>query len=226
MKKATKQFTTEQVKEIESAIREIELKTSAEVVPVVASSSGRYDRAEGVFALLFALLALILAWDSIQKFVSFGENWNGPSTLNSPLPLTILVLLVTYSLGIALASRLTFLRLPFVGKREMAQEVESRARETFQKLNLRATDKRIGILIYISLFEHRVHIVGDETINEKLSQNDWEAIRDIIVNGFKKGNPTDGLCAGIRRTGELLTHHFPIEDGDKNELPNKLHLVD
>ncbi len=226
MKKATRQFNSQEIKAIEAAIGEVERATSAEVVPVVASSSGRYDRAEDVFAFFFALLALFATWNSIQRFTSFGEAWGEPSLLNSSFPIVILVLVIAFAIGIALASRLTFLRLPFITQREMAEEVESQARETFQRLKIRNTANSTGILIYISLYEHRVQVVGDDSINEKLSPSDWEEIRDMVISGFKQGNAAEGLCSGIRRAGELLAHHFPIEDDDKNELPNKLHLID
>ena len=45
MKKATKLFTQDEVRIIEAAVTEVEKMTSAEVVPVVATASGRYDRA-------------------------------------------------------------------------------------------------------------------------------------------------------------------------------------
>ncbi len=226
MRKATNQFSKEEINAIEAAIGEVEKSTSAEVVPVVASVSGRYDRAEDVFSFLFSLLILIVAWDSIQKLASIGESWGEPSTLNSILPLTIGVLAISFAIGIALASRLVFGQYNDVYHAVNCVNPCEPIDETFQKLRIRNTENSTGLLIYVSLYEHRVHIVGDDTINQKLAQGDWNEIRDTVINGFKQGNASEGLTSGIRKAGELLSRHFPIEQGDRNELSNTLHLID
>ena len=71
-----------------------------------------------------------------------------------------------------------------------------------------------------------VHVVGDDTINAKLSQGDWKALCDTIIRGFKSGKPEEGMRNGILLCGKLLTQHFPVEPGDRNELFDTLHLID
>ena len=44
------------------AVRDAEAATSAEIVPVVARCSGRYDRPEDIVGLWFAALAMIIVW--------------------------------------------------------------------------------------------------------------------------------------------------------------------
>lgn len=225
MKKATTLFTSDEISSIEAAITIAENDTSAEVVPVVASVSGRYDRSEDSFGFLFSLVALGLSWSWLHGLGSSGEGWeSAQQTLN--LPIVLCILIGAFIIGIALASRLSFLRLPFISKREMQEDVERSARESFQKLKIHNTENSTGILIYVSLFEHRVQVVGDEAINEKLSQSDWDELRDIVISGFKSGNPADGMRKGILHAGELLAKHFPISADDQNELHNTLHLID
>jgi putative membrane protein len=226
MKYATKLFTQEEISTIETAISEAEKKTSAEVVPVVASASGRYDRAEDLFSFLLSLLVLGCTWVWFQGMTSSVEAWSGTPVFRLNLPVVLAILVVTFFIGIALASRFPLLRLPLITKREMREEVESRARETFQQLRIRKTKDATGILIYVSLYEHMVHVVGDDTINAKLSQGDWKAICDTIIRGFKSGAPEEGMRNGILLCGELLAQHFPVMPGDKNELFNTLHLID
>ncbi len=48
MKRASKLFDIEQRQRIEQAVVEAESKSSCEIVPVVATSSGRYDRPEDI----------------------------------------------------------------------------------------------------------------------------------------------------------------------------------
>jgi len=226
MKYATKLFTKEEISIIEATISEVEKKTSAEVVPVVASTSGRYDRAEDLFAFLLSLLVLGCTWVWFQSMAPSVEAWNGSLAFRLNLPIVLTMLAVTFFVGIALASRFPVLRLPLIAKREMQEEVERRAHETFQRLKIRKTKHATGILIYVSLYEHMVHVVGDDTINSKLSPGDWEGICEIIISGFKNGKPEEGMRNGILRCGELLAQHFPVEPGDRNELFDKLHLID
>jgi len=226
MKYATKLFTTEEINTIEAAITEVEKKTSAEVVPVVASASGRYDRAEDLFSFLLSLLVLGCTWGWFQGMTPSVEAWSETQAFKLNLPIVLTILVATFFTGITLASHFPLLRLPLIAKREMREEVERRARETFQRLKIRKTKKATGILIYVSLYEHIVHVVGDDTINAKLSQGDWNELCDTIILGFKSGKPEEGMRNGILLCGELLAQHFPVKPGDKNELFDTLHLVD
>ena len=226
MKNATKLFTKEEIVTIEAAIREVEKTTSAEVVPVVATASGRYDRAEDLFAFLLSLLVLGCTWAWFQGMTPSTEGWSGTPAFRLNLPMVLAILAATFFIGIALASRFPLLRLPLIAKREMREEVERRARETFQRLRIRGTSNASGILIYVSLYEHMVHVVGDDAISAKLSQGDWKALCDTIIRGFKGGNPEEGMRNGILRCGELLAQHFPAKPDDKNELFDSLHLID
>ena len=226
MKKATKLFTRDEISTIESAVSEVEKMTSAEVVPVVATASGRYDRAEDLFAFLLSLLVFGCAWGWFQGLVPAAEAWSGVPAFRLTLPMVLTILVVVFFIGIALASRFPLLRLPLITRREMREEVERRARETFQRLRIRGTRNATGILIYVSLYEHMVHVVGDDTISAELSLDDWETLTEIIIRSFKDGKPVEGMCNGILRSGELLARYFPVEPGDRNELADKLHLID
>jgi uncharacterized membrane protein len=56
MKRATKLFNEEQAGRINEAIAQAESRTSAEIVPVVITASGRYDRPEDMVGLWLALV--------------------------------------------------------------------------------------------------------------------------------------------------------------------------
>ncbi len=71
-----------------------------------------------------------------------------------------------------------------------------------------------------------VRILGDDAISNKLSQDDWQEICDIIINGCKTNKVVPGMIDGITMSGRLLGKHFPIEKGDVNELPNELITID
>ena len=93
-----------QVAELEQAIAGVEQQTSAEIVCAVATESGRYDRAEAIFGILFAVLTLVVVNlvvitrdngpDSWSEFVSeltsfakkarvLAELWQGEDAVNN-----------------------------------------------------------------------------------------------------------------------------------------------
>lgn len=217
-------LTETEIASIESLIADVEKKTSAELVPVIANVSGRYDRAEGLFAFAFSLVVFASIWCVFQGISPAKEGWH-VDTLMLNLPVMLLVLIGSYILGTVLASRLPLLRFFLVSKKEMREEVERSAHESFQRFKTRNTINGTGVLIYISLYEHMVHVVGDDAINAKLSQSDWESFCKIILDGFKEDKPAQGLTNGITHCGELLAKHFPIQSGDENELPNKINFI-
>ena len=226
MKYPTTLFSKEEIASIESAIKEAEEHTCAEVVPVVARVSGRYHRAEDLFGFLLSLASLACTWSVIQGISTDSREWSDGPTIALGLPIVLTILIVTFLIGIALASRIPVLRLPLIAKREMEEEVTACARETFHNLKVRGTANATGILIYVSLYEHQVHVMGDDTISSKLAHGDFQSICDTILRGFKSNQPAQGLQDGIRACGKLLAQHFPIEPGDKNELIDTLHLID
>ena len=225
MKQATKLFSKDEISAIEATIIEVEKTTSAEIVPVVASVSGRYDRAEDLFAFLLSLLVLGCSWVWFQGLTSSTEAWTGAPVFKLSLLVVLAILVVSFLIGLALASHFPQLRLPLVSKVEMQEEVERRALKMFQKLKIRGTSNANGVLIYVSLYEHMVHVVGDDSINAKLSQEDWNALCETIISGFKNGKYEQGMSNGILCCGELLSQHFPKNTDNQNELFNTLHLI-
>ena len=99
----------------------------------------------------------------------------------------------------------------------MLEEVERRAVEMFQRQRIRDTAESTGVLIYVSLYERLIKVIGDDAVNEKLDQSALEEICGLVVDGLAKDEPTQGLSNAILRTGELLSAVLPIASEDTNE---------
>lgn len=209
---------------VKSAVAQAEAATSGEIVPVAASVSGRYDRAEDVVGLLTALVLLAVAWRPLMAAAQGG--WGGGVDATLGLGGALLAVVIGFVAGAAAATGFPALRAPFVPKAEMREEVERRALEQFQRRRVRGTQAGTGVLIYVSIYERMVRVVGDDAIAAKITQQDWDGISQAVVDGMKAGKPADGLIEAIRRAGELLARHFPIQPGDVNELSNELTLID
>lgn len=228
MRSAPRSITIREREEVARAIKEAEAATSAEIVPVVATTSGRYDRAEDLVGLLFSLLGLTAAWLLVQWSRPLAGMWATRTDANLPLGLLVVIVLGGFLLGTLAANWFPSLRRLFLAEAHMKAEVERAAHAAFATLGVRRTEGATGVLIYISLAERRVRILGDTQISECLCQADWDAVRDLVIDGLRAGRLVGGLLAGIRKAGALLAIHFPATGQDPNpdEIGNQLHLLD
>jgi uncharacterized membrane protein len=97
-----------------------------------------------------------------------------------------------------------------------------RAKELFQKLDMHKTEKRNGVLVYISVEDHNVAIWGDEGINFHVGQAFWDDEVQVITNHFKNGKYAEGVSKAILQVGENLKKYFPYHNEDKNELTDDI----
>lgn len=96
------------------------------------------------------------------------------------------------------------------------------ALEIFEKLEMHKTKLSNGVLIYVSIDDHQLVILGDKGINDVVPQGFWESTRDEILREFKGGNYKQGLINGILEAGKQLKAHFPYQSDDTNELNNEI----
>ena len=226
MKKASQFFSVKEKDAVEKAVVEAERKTSCEICPIVATSSGRYDRAEDIFGLLIALSAVSVAWIFFQEVRPAQGKWGGGYAWALGLFPILGIFISGFILGSTAATYAPVLKLPFLMRKEMREEVDRSATAAFHQFRMRKTQQGVGILIYISLFEHMVRIDGDDAVKAKLDQSDWDGVRDGIIQGIQQRRACEAFCEAIAKCGELLSRFSPIQPGDRNELPNELHLID
>ncbi len=220
--KASTLFTETDREAIEQAIIKAEENTSGEIIPIIASASGRYDRAEDIFGLLFSLFCVAIGWALFHNNAPNGD-W---SSFNFDLTAILLTMFLSFIIGVLLTHLCPVLRSPFITKKEMEEEIDRAAAAAFQHNQLHNTEDSTGILIYISLYEHQVKVVGDDAICAKLTQSDWQHICDVIIKDFKEKQYSNGIIEGIYLSGKLLAEHFPIKEGDIDELTNELVIID
>lgn len=198
-------FTPEEQQRIEAAVKAAELTTSGEIVPMAVNEAFDYPRAE-IFGGGFFSLA-IAVWCSW---------WFGGSSVWIFLP----IFLVGYLPCKHLVRALPGLKRRFIPDHVLAEEVEEKALVSFLERGLHATRDQTGILILISLFERRVHVLADRGINAKVATDTWDELVTGVTAGIRAGNACDALCAAITRCGELLASDFPRKSDDTDELPN------
>lgn len=226
MKRASEFFSSEEKRRIEAAVREAEEHTAGEIVPVVATASGRYDRGEDLFGLVCAVAALAAVWLCRQGIEVTRTEWAVKYDVALGLPLILVLVVAAFLLGAVVATYVPILRLPFISRGEMEEEVERSAAAAFQRLRIRHTAAGTGVLIYVSLYERMVRVLGDEAIGEKVTQAEWKAVCDLAIEGLRDDRGAEGLANAIRRAGELLSRNFPKQPGDRDELVDELRFID
>jgi putative membrane protein len=102
------------------------------------------------------------------------------------------------------------------------EAVHLRSLAAFTAQGLHYTRAHTGILILASLLEHRVEVLADKGINEKVPVGTWDEVVQILTRGLKTRNACDAYCKAIERCGDILAQHFPRPPDDQDELGNKL----
>ena len=212
MKNLVKNFLTDiDQKKIIDSVKEVEQYTSGEIVPMVVSCSYHYPMSDVIGGFALALpFSLVLT--------NFIGGWLWIGTQNMWLFLGIITIL--FILFHWIVKHVLWLKRLFISKREIDEEVEEAALIAFFEEGLYGTCDKTGVLIFISLFEHRVWVLADKGINEKVSKMQWDKIVNIILEGIKKNSQSDAICHAIKEVGEILKDHFPIRTDDRDELKN------
>lgn len=209
---------------INAAVAAAEAKTSAEIVPVVAASSGRYDRAEDLVGVWAGLIALALVWSLWPERVARPGSWGGPSPVWELIAM-LAAFLVGFALGAIVASYVWILRRPFVTRRQMNEEVAARARQVFFDRRVYRTAGATGLLVYVSLFERHAAVYADQAVLDKLGEPAVKELCDGLTAALRTSSLTDAMCRTIEAAGERLAAALPQAGEVKNELPDAVVLL-
>lgn len=107
-------------------------------------------------------------------------------------------------------------------EKELIGDALNVAARVFHELEMDTTEERNGVLIFIVPSMHRFAIIGDKGINDRVPEDFWDEIRDVMQDHFRKGDFTQGVIEGVQRSGIKLREFFPRRPGDKNELPDEI----
>lgn len=202
-------YLSEQEKErIAATIRDIEARTTGELVTVIAPASDNYYFIPALWAALLAFmvpgLALVFGLSSDVLEVSIAQ-------------LTVFLIL-------ALIGRWRPLCRLLIPNSVMKARAARLAREQFYARGVRETVDRTGVLIFVSVAERHVEILADSGINRKVDPMVWRRAVELFVDNIKAGRTADGFIAAIKTCGQVLEEHFPATHKNPDELAN--HLIE
>ncbi|MGA2620579.1 MAG: hypothetical protein ABSF26_23400 [Thermoguttaceae bacterium] len=225
MRRASQQFSHEQRKAVEQAVAGAERKASVEIVPVVATASGRYDRPEDMVGLGLGLIALVAAWWLLPLEPAESGSWGGMPQWERLL-IMVVAAVAGFVMGAAAARHVGWLRLLFTPRRQMRDEVAERARAVFFDSRVHHTTGNTGLLVYVSLYERMAAILADESIMDKLGQNGLDELCAALSGKLRNLHPADAICQTIAAAGEKLAPLLPRGENDVNQISDALVILD
>lgn len=210
---------------VTAAVAAAEEHTSGEIVTVVAAQSNDYDDVALVWASIIAFLAMSV----IALFPDFYQGlydrltggWGHDLTANQWLG-TVIAVGVLKWIGVWLILLWRPLRLWLTPRAILAGRVRARAIDLFKVGTEAKTLGRTGVLLYVSLREHRADIVADEAIAAKVAPEVWGDAMAGLIDLVRKGRPGEGMAEAVRQMGVVLADHFPRGSENPNELPDRL----
>jgi len=210
---------------VSSAIAAAEAHTNGEIVAVATPISDPYHDVALHWALipLFAVLAWA-AWrpSALTWWYEFlVGGWDVEPTLSQLLTLLMVFAALKFTVALLILKWMP-LRVALTPGPTKERRVRRRAITIFRAAAERRTAGRTGILIYLSMAEHRAEIVADEAITKVTTPETWGEAMAALIEEVKQGRPAEGIVAAIERVGAVLAEHFPRSAGDTNEIPDKL----
>lgn len=210
---------------VTAAVTTAEEMTSGEIVTVLAGQSDGYSDIALAWAAIaaFTAMSVFAVWPAFflgkidALMGGWGHVWTHGEIISLAIGLGLIKFLAVWL--IQLWPPFKFLLIPAPVK---TARVHARAISHFKVGAERRTHGRTGIMIYLSMREHRAEIVADQPIAIRVPAEVWgEAMADMLGE-IRQGRIAQGMAAGIRDVGVVLSEHFPRSDGDVNELPDRL----
>ena len=207
-------FSEADLEAIRATVREAESRTSGEIVPYVVDRSDDYASAAWKGAALGALLGPLVALAIYRWTNVWGISLAYWIALPGPVGGAAAYLVATFFPPV---------RRWLTGEHVLEARVHRRAASAFLEQEGFHTEKRTGILLFVSLFERRVVLLADSGIHQKVEEGQWESITRRLAAEIRHGRPGPALVEAIRECGEVLArHHVELRPDDRNELSDEL----
>ena len=210
---------------VSAAVAEAESRTAGEIVTVVADRSDGYSDIALAWSAIVAFTALIV----LALFPDFYlwlvdrvlGNWQHEWTAREIFTLAAVVAMAKF-LGMWLLQLWPPLKFWLVLPPIKTHRTFERAVSLFKVGAERRTSGRTGILIFVSMREHRAQIIADAAIASMVPPETWGAAMAAMLEHIKDGRCADGMIAAVEKVGAVLAEHFPRAEDDTNELPDRL----
>lgn len=210
---------------ISAAVGAAEAHSAGEVVTILADRSDGYTDVAFAWSILVAFTAIVVLSVFPDFYLGLIDAvtgaWASEWTHGEILALAAAVGVIKF-IGMMLLQLWQPLKFALIPGRIKSARSRARAVTCFKVGAERRTSGRTGILIYLSMREHRAEIVADEAIAAKVSDEVWGEAMAALLGHIRDGRVAEGMAAAVERVGAVLAEHLPRGEDDINELPDRL----
>ena len=201
----------EDIKIIESRLTQFEDKTGCELLLVVANSSDSYPAASLRFGIVAGFVLSVI-------FVFFFE-FSHHSIY--PISFFAFTLLMTW------IGHFDFFKRFALTDQEVARETSEKAIESFFGLGSSKVSHKVTAMIMVSLLEHKIHVLVDEKLREKISQEELNELVQLMSARFAEGNTSLGFIHSIEKLEKKILTDFEgrVSEHHVSELANKVFFI-
>jgi putative membrane protein len=197
-------YSREDLTRIEAQIAEIEQRTSAEIVVVTVPSSSSYREVRYAFSFVMGLLAAGIVHAAVPEL---GTNW-------------VLLVQMVSALAVWPLSNNGALLRRLIPRERKTRAAERAAELAFLEHAVFETRDRNGVLILVSELEHRVVLLGDRGLHERLKAEGFVELVAHLTRAMRDGQAATGTCEVIERLGKVLAEMSPPRSDNPDELDN------
>lgn len=210
---------------VTEAVAAVERHTSGEIVTIVTDLSDHYNDIALAWASAIAFLALsvvaIFPAFFLDKLDWIMGGWEHEYSAGEYLALLFIFMGLKW-FGVWLIMKWMPLRMALTPKQIKLSRVRARAISMFKVGAESKTVGHTGILLYLSMKEHRAEIIADQAIASKVDPAVWGDAMLALLDLVKAGHPGEGMAAAVKQMGIVLAEHFPKGSESSNELPDRL----
>jgi putative membrane protein len=186
-------LSSQEKRQLAAALADARRRTSARLAMTVVYVSDKYplySMVYGGFAGIVALGVLALFWPGLTLRVGFYAAVGA-------------AFLVTALLDVMP------IRLRFIPPHAKLWECWELAHRSFASRILARTDRKTGILIFVSLGERYIEVVTDRDVDLKIPQSVWDGLIGDFMIAAKQNRIAEGLVAAVETATEVLEKHYP-----------------
>ncbi len=210
---------------VSDAVAAAEANSAGEIVTIVTPRSDTYHDVALVWSALVAFVALCALEIGASFYLPLVEHslglWAFEWTPRAVLGLALFVATLKF-VAMYMLMRFTPLGRWLTPRRIRNARVRERALTCFRVGAESRTSGHTGVLIYLSLAEHRAEIIADAAIASKVSPETWGHAMKAMLDPLRQGHMAQGMAAAVGEVGKVLAEHFPRGENDVNELPDRL----
>jgi len=212
------------IQRVTDAVTAAEARSDAEIATIVSERSDGYHDVPLLWAALVALLALAVyaafpdfTIGLLDRITGGWHVWTTREWMTTIVFATAIKFLVTHAIV-----GWWPLRMAFTPARTKTRRARARAITLFKASTEHRTRSRTGVLVYLSLAEHRAEIVADEAIVARVPAEAWGDAMARLIDELRAGRPGEGMAAAAAAIGDVLAEYFPRTGTDPDEIPNRM----